>query len=234
MHRFYAPDIAETSVLPEAESAHAVRVLRLIEGDMVEVVDGKGNMYECRISLAHSKKCEVEIVGQAAVPNHWGGAITVAVAPTKNLDRMEWMAEKATEMGIDRIERKELKTERLRKILVSAMKQSLKAVMPQLDEMTPIARMLADEALPQQRYIAYCDENTERRQFEACYRPLEDVVVLIGPEGDFSPEEVKMAIENGFVPLAHRNGRLVCRGSGTRSETTLSGRHLRKRIPPLL
>lgn len=216
MHRFYAPDIAETSVLPEAESAHAVRVLRLVEGDMVEVVDGKGNMYECRISLAHSKKCEVEIVGQAAVPNHWGGAITVAVAPTKNLDRMEWMAEKATEMGIDRIipllcrhsERKELKTERLRKILVSAMKQSLKAVMPQLDEMTPIARMLADEALPQQRYIAYCDENTERRQFEACYRPLEDVVVLIGPEGDFSPEEVKMAIENGFVPVTFGNSRL--------------------------
>ena len=216
MHRFYAPDITETLLLPEAESAHAVRVLRLAEGDEVEVVDGRGNLYECRISLAHSKKCGVEIVRHIAVPNHWHGTITVAVAPTKNLDRMEWMAEKATEMGIDRItpllcrhsERKELKTERLRKILVSAMKQSLKAAMPQLDEMTAIARVIADESLPPQRYIAYCDEATERRQFEACYRPGEDVVVMIGPEGDFSPEEVKLAIEHGFVPVTFGNSRL--------------------------
>lgn len=216
MHRFYAPDIAETLVLPEGESQHAVRVLRLVEGDMIEVVDGKGNRYDCRISLAHSKRCGVEIVGGEAVPNHWKGRITVAVAPTKNIDRMEWMAEKITEMGVDGIvpllcrhsERKELKTERVGKILVSAMKQSLKATLPQLDEMTPIARVLESEALPRQRFIAYCDAETERKQFESYYQPEEDVVILVGPEGDFSPEEVAKAVENGFVPVTFGESRL--------------------------
>lgn len=216
MHRFFAPDIAETLTLPEQESQHAVRVLRLAEGDEIEVVDGKGNLYLCRIALAHSKRCGVEITGRTAVPNHWQGKIIVAVAPTKNLDRMEWMAEKATEMGVDRIipllcrhsERKELKTERLMKILVSAMKQSLKATLPQLDEMTPIARVLTDASLPRQRFVAYCDAATERRQFEQCYSLGEDVVIMIGPEGDFSPEEVELAVANGFVPVTFGESRL--------------------------
>lgn len=216
MHRFYAPDIAETIVLPETESQHAVRVLRLVEGDEIEVVDGLGHLYRCRISLAHSKKCGVEIIDCLLVPNHWKGKINVAVAPTKNLDRMEWMAEKTTEMGVDRItpllcrhsERKELKTERLGKILVSAMKQSLKAVMPQLDEMTPIMQVLDDEALPCQRFIAYCDAATERKQFEHLYRPEDDAVILVGPEGDFSPEEVAVAVEKGFVPVTFGESRL--------------------------
>ena len=216
MHLFYVPEIDRRQELPEEEAAHCVRVLRLSEGDEIMLTDGKGSFYKGRISAVGGKRCAFTVEERRAQPALWQGRLHLAMAPTKNMDRTEWMAEKATEMGIDRIipllcrhsERKELKTERLRKILVSAMKQSLKAVMPQLDEMTPIARMLADEALPQQRYIAYCDENTERRQFEACYRPLEDVVVLIGPEGDFSPEEVKMAIENGFVPVTFGNSRL--------------------------
>ena len=216
MHRFFAPDIADTLVLPEQESQHAVRVLRLVEGDEIEVVDGRGGLYNCRITLAHTKRCGVEIVSSTSVPNHWQGRITVAIAPTKNLDRMEWLAEKATEMGIDRIipllcrhsERKELKTERLAKILVSAMKQSLKATLPRLDEMTPIRQVLAGTSLPHQRFIAYCDEATERRQFEHCYRPDEDVIIMIGPEGDFSPEEVEMAVAKGFVPVTFGESRL--------------------------
>ena len=216
MHRFFAPDIASSLVLPEAESAHAVRVLRLSGGDAIEVVDGTGRLYDCRISLAHSKKCGVEIVGCSLVPNHWRGAITIAVAPTKNMDRMEWLAEKATEMGVDRIvpllcrhsERKEMKAERINKILVSAMKQSLKAVLPCLDEMTPLLSFVADASLPRQRYIAYCDAETERRQFESCYSPNEDVVVMIGPEGDFSPEEVEAAVKAGFVPVTFGESRL--------------------------
>ncbi len=216
MHRFFAPDIADTLVLPEQESQHAVRVLRLVEGDEIEVVDGRGGLYNCRITLAHTKRCGVEIVSSTSVPNHWQGRIAVAIAPTKNLDRMEWLAEKATEMGIDRIipllcrhsERKELKTERLAKILVSAMKQSLKATLPRLDEMTPIRQVLAGTSLPHQRFIAYCDEATERRQFEQCYRPGEDVIIMIGPEGDFSPEEVEMAVANGFVPVTFGESRL--------------------------
>ena len=99
MHRFFAPDIAATHALPEEESRHCVRVLRLVEGDEIEVVDGKGTLYHCRISLAHSKKRVVEIVSQDVCAPYWGCKIVLAVAPTKNLDRIEWMAEKCTEMG---------------------------------------------------------------------------------------------------------------------------------------
>ena len=124
MHRFFAPDIASTHALPEEESRHCVRVLRLVEGDEVEVIDGQGTLYRCRITMAHNKHCALEIVSQEQCKPHWGASITLAVAPTKNLDRIEWMTEKCTEMGIDRIvpllcrhsERKVLKTERLHKI----------------------------------------------------------------------------------------------------------------------
>ncbi len=216
MHRFYAPDIIATLVLPEVESQHAVRVLRLIEGNEVEVTDGRGNLYVCRITSAHPKKCGVEIISHSSVNSHWQGSITIGIAPTKNLDRIEWMAEKTTEMGIDRIvpllcrysERKELKTERVCKILISAMKQSLKVTLPLLDEMTPIKKLLSDASLPEQRFIAYCDATTERRQFEACYKSDKDVVILIGPEGDFSREEVAVAIEHGFVPVTFGESRL--------------------------
>lgn len=216
MHRFYAPDIASTLELPEAESQHAIRVLRLTEGDEIEVIDGKGNLYLCRIALAHSKRCGVEVTECRHEPNHWNGKIMIAVAPTKNVDRMEWMAEKVTEMGVDRIipllcrhsERKELKRERIGKILVSAMKQSLKATLPELDEMTAVKKVLDAAELPRQRFIAYCGADTERKQFEACYRPDEDVIVMIGPEGDFSPEEVAAAIGHGFVPVTFGESRL--------------------------
>ena len=142
MHRSYAPDITTQMILPDEEAQHCVRVLRLKEGEEVEVVDGKGHLHLCRILNANAKNCAVEIVGTTDVKPHWGCRITVAIAPTKNMDRMEWMAEKVTEMGVDRIvpllcrysERKVLKTERLRKILVAAMKQSLKATLPQLDD----------------------------------------------------------------------------------------------------
>ena len=134
MHRFFAPDVASTRTLPEEESRHCTRVLRLVEGDEIEVIDGAGTLYHCRIAMAHNKHCAVEIVDKEQCPPHWGAKIAIAVAPTKNLDRIEWMAEKCTEMGIDRItpllcrhsERKVLKTERLHKIMVAAMKQSLK------------------------------------------------------------------------------------------------------------
>lgn len=215
MHRFFAPDIAETLTLPEVESGHCVRVLRLKEGDEIEVVDGKGTCYLCRITLAHHKRCAVEIVSEENVAPHWGAGITIAIAPTKNLDRMEWMTEKCTEMGVDAIiplrcrfsERKELKTERLVKILVSAMKQSLKSVLPDLSEMTPIADVIK---MPFQgrKYIAYCDPSMPRRLFAHEYKPDEAALIMIGPEGDFSPEEIKMALDAGFVPISLGDSRL--------------------------
>ena len=218
MHRFFAPDIAATLALPEEESRHCVRVLRLVEGDEIEVVDGAGGLYRCRIAMAHAKRCGVEIVSQQPCSPHWGSKIMIAVAPTKNLDRMEWMSEKCTEMGIDRLtpllcqhsERKVLKTERLRKIMVAAMKQSLKAQLPQLDELTPIEDFLAEEC-DAQRFIAYCDESLprdERKSLAQVYDPSRDAAVLVGPEGDFAPQEVEAALKAGFVPVTLGESRL--------------------------
>ena len=218
MHRFFAPDIAATLALPEEESRHCVRVLRLVEGDEIEVIDGAGTLYRCRIAMAHAKHCGVEIISREACPPHWGSRVEVAVAPTKNLDRMEWMAEKCTEMGVDRItpllcrhsERKVLKTERLHKIVVAAMKQSLKAQLPQLDELTHIEDFLAEPS-DAQRFIAYCDESLpreQRRSLAQVYDPGRDAVVLIGPEGDFDPQEVALALKAGFVPVTLGESRL--------------------------
>ena len=218
MHRFFAPDIAATLALPEEESRHCVRVLRLVEGDEIEVVDGAGMLYRCRIAMAHAKHCGVEIVSRQACPPHWGRKIMIAVAPTKNLDRIEWMVEKCTEIGVDRItpllcrhsERKVLKTERLHKIVVAAMKQSLKAQLPQLDELTPIEDFLAEDS-DAQRFIAYCDESLprdERKSLAQVYEPSRDAVVMIGPEGDFDPQEVALALKAGFVPVTLGESRL--------------------------
>lgn len=218
MHRFYAPQIAATLTLPEEESRHCARVLRMAEGDLIEVVDGSGNLYTCRITMAHAKHCTVEIVGQESVPPHWGHQIVIGISPTKNTDRVEWMAEKCTEMGVDRIvpllcrnsERKVVKTERLDKILVAAMKQSLKAQKPQLDELTPLARLLV-EPFTGDRFIAYVDPSLprgERRNLAQVYRPGHDTMVIIGPEGDFDPVEVQAALQAGFVPVSLGESRL--------------------------
>ena len=215
MHQFYSPDIATSLTLSPEESQHAVRVLRMSEGDELEVVDGCGCRYVCRITLAHSKRCAIEIVERVEEKPRWGCEIVLAVAPTKNLDRMEWLAEKVTEMGVDRIiplrcrysERKELKTERLGKILVSAMKQSLKAVLPQLDEMTPVMDVIG-MPFAGKKYIAYCDSRIGRRLFSQEFVKNENTLILIGPEGDFSPEEIEAALSAGFVPISFGDSRL--------------------------
>ena len=153
------------------------------------------------------------------------------MAPTKNLDRIEWMTEKCTEMGIDRItpllcrhsERKVLKTERLHKILVAAMKQSLKAQLPQLDELTPIEDFL-EQIADAQRFIAYCDESlprSERRSLAQVYNPSSDAVVMIGPEGDFDPIEVEAALKAGFVPVALGESRLRTETAGLVAVSTM-------------
>ena len=215
MHRFYAPEIATTLQLPEQESAHAVRVLRMAEGDEIEVVDGKGGLFLCRITMAHSKHCAVEIVKEEHEARHWGCVIVHAAAPTENLDRMEWLAEKVTEMGIDRIiplkcrysERKELKTERIGKILVSAMKQSLKTVLPALDEMTPVIDVI-NAPFAGEKYIAYCDSRIGRKLFADEFVKKRNTLIMIGPEGDFSPEEIEAALRAGFKPVSFGESRL--------------------------
>ena len=224
MHRFYCPDIATTLTLGEEDSKHCVKVLRMAEGDTIEVVDGNGNLYTCRITTAHPKRCAVGVTESVHQAPHWEQRIVLAIAPTKNLDRIEWLVEKCVEMGIDRIiplrchnsERTVLKTERLKKIMVSAMKQSLKATLPQLDEMTPIEKVIA-EPFEGVRCIAYCDAllpREERQTLATAFRPGSDVMVLIGPEGDFSPEEVQASRAAGFVPVTLGESRLRTETAG--------------------
>ena len=221
MQIFYAPDIETVHELPEGESQHCVRVLRMKEGDEIGIIDGRGNRYRAEIVLAHPKRCGVRLLEKEAAPNPWTARVHVAIAPTKNLDRIEWFAEKTTEIGIDAItllrcrfsERKELKTERLNKILVSAMKQSLKAVLPQLSEMTPFAEFVA-RPFDGQKFIAHCYDEGDRKELTELYRPGENALILIGPEGDFSPEEVEQAIACGFRPVMLGPSRLRTETAG--------------------
>lgn len=211
---FYAPDIMQCPELPEDESGHCVRVLRHVEGDVIDVIDGTGSWYKCRIVSAHPKHCALDII-ERHDDAHWQYGVELAIAPTKNMDRMEWWLEKATEMGLDRFtplkcrfsERKEIKTERMERIAVSAMKQSLKASMPQIDQMTDIKAYL-NEPFEGQKFIAHCMSDQERKLLSHEVKAGKSVRVLIGPEGDFSPEEVQMAIQAGYVPVSLGEQRL--------------------------
>lgn len=215
MIRFHSPDIAAELALPESDSAHCVRVLRMRNGDELEVVDGRGTLYRCRLTDAHPKHAAVEIIDSTPLPRVWDADITIAVAPTKNADRIEWLVEKLVEIGVDRIvplrcrhsERKNINVDRLRKIAVSAMKQSLKAVLPQVDDLTPYADYLASEHA-QQRFIAYCDPSIPRRLMAREYRPGLSTAILIGPEGDFDPDEIRTALDTGWAPVTLGDNRL--------------------------
>ena len=214
MHIFYTPDIQNSPELPEEETAHAVRVLRLQPGDEVMLTDGTGNFYRARISLIAHKRCLVDIVETVPQPPLWSGHLHIAMAPTKNMDRTEWFAEKATEIGIDELtflncrysERKVLKTERIAKILVSAIKQSLKARLPRLNEMMDFKAFI-QQPFNGQKFIAHCHEG-EKTPLKDAVRKDEEAVVLIGPEGDFSEEEVRLAEEAGFIPVSLGPSRL--------------------------
>lgn len=211
---FYSPNIATCPELDEEESGHVVRVLRHKEGDELVIVDGEGNYYHTHIVSAHHKHCAVEI-DRIDAENHWPYHVEIAVAPTKNLDRMEWFLEKATEMGLDRFvpikcrfsERKELKTERMKKIAVSAMKQSLKATLPVIEEMVDIKTYLKED-FDGQKFIAHCFKDSPRKLLSKEIKQGSKVRILIGPEGDFSEEEVNLAIENGYTPISLGEQRL--------------------------
>lgn len=216
MIQFYAPDIESTGLLPEDEARHCIKVLRSRPGDMLTVIDGKSNRFSCRLLDDNPRHATVEILEKTAVPKAWNTEITVAVAPTKNMDRMEWLTEKLTEIGVDRIipllcrhsERKEIKVERLQRIAVSAMKQSLKATLPEISPMTGLKQVI-ETVSPQQRFIAYCDPTIPRKLLTREYAPQsKSAIILIGPEGDFSPEEIRMALDSGYTPVTLGDNRL--------------------------
>ena len=214
MHVFYTPDILTTNELPEEEAKHCTRVLRLTEGDEITLTDGKGSFYKAIISAATNKRCLVKVLEQNEQEPLWKGKLYMAVAPTKNMDRNEWFAEKATEIGMDELtflncrfsERRVIKTERIEKILVSAIKQSLKARLPKLNEMTDFEKLVA-QPFDGLKLIAHCNDG-EKTPLKDALKYGENALILIGPEGDFSPEEVAMAIEHGFKAISLGNSRL--------------------------
>lgn len=214
MHLFYTPEIATTLELPQDEATHALRVLRLTEGAEVMLTDGKGSFYRAEIDIISGKRCYMRIVETSTPEPMWKGHLHLAMAPTKNMDRIEWFAEKATEIGFDELtfldcrfsERKVVKTERVEKILVSAMKQSLKPTLPILNGMTPFDKFI-NYRFGGKKFIAHCYDGDKLPLMQAL-QCGEDALVLIGPEGDFSPEEVQKAIANGFQPITLGHSRL--------------------------
>ena len=195
--------------LSEEESRHAIKVLRLSNGDVMHITDGRGNLHTCKIISDSPKHCTVRVVESVAQFEKRGYKLTMAVAPTKNIDRFEWFLEKATEIGVDSFvaletdhsERRVIKVEREMKVISAAVKQSLKAYHPTLEDMTPFRKFVTSE-LSGRKFIAHCGEAVVGKSYLASILSAgEDAVVLIGPEGDFSADEVRLAVENGFEEI---------------------------------
>lgn len=214
MHVFYTPDIATRAELPTDEAQHCIRVLRLSQGDEIMLTDGNGYFYKADITVISGKRCIVTIKETILQEPIRPCRLHIAMAPTKNMDRNEWFAEKGTEIGFNELtflncrfsERKVIKTERIEKIVISAMKQSLKARMPKLNEMTDFDAFIRRD-FPGQKFIAHCYEG-EKSLLKDVVNKGEDALLLIGPEGDFSPEEVEQALARGFIPVSLGKSRL--------------------------
>jgi 16S rRNA (uracil1498-N3)-methyltransferase len=220
MALFYVPNLAAAHVLPEEESQHAVKVLRLQAGDAITVVDGVGGFYNARITNPHHKHCAFEITETLLEFGKRDYKLHIAIAPTKNIERLEWFIEKATEIGIDEItpiicrfsERKIVKEERLEKIIVSAAKQSLKAYFPKMNPLCTFDELMKNHQASQ-KFIAHCYEE-DKKLLQNEIQKSSDVLILIGPEGDFSKEEVQKAISLGFIPVSLGNSRLRTETAG--------------------
>jgi len=223
MQLFYHNQINDTTdecIFDAIESQHIVRVLRKKEGDILWITNGLGDLYKSEIIHAHDKRCRVKIVLKQFYSKNRNYYLQVVIAPTKNLERMEWFLEKATEIGIDEIipifcdhsERKVLKMERLEKVIIAAMKQSVQYYLPKL-----ASPMKFDEFIKQkfdgQRFIAHCEETT-RNSFKNSVKPEKNIQILIGPEGDFSPNEIEIALKEGLLPVTFGENRLRTETAG--------------------
>jgi 16S rRNA (uracil1498-N3)-methyltransferase len=221
MHIFYSPNINQDNLyLEEEESKHAVKVLRLKEGDPVIIVDGKGGFYNAKINDTNSKKCLLELI--SFTPNYGkrNFLVHIAISPTKNIDRIEWFVEKAVEIGVDKIsfiqcqrsERKNLNKERMEKIAVSAMKQSQKAYLPEITELIPFKKFIST-VTEKQKFIGHLEEG-DKKELQHTAQPNNDYCILVGPEGDFSPEEIEVAKSSHFIPVSLGNSRLRTETAG--------------------
>ncbi|RZM28702.1 MAG: 16S rRNA (uracil(1498)-N(3))-methyltransferase [Pedobacter sp.] len=218
MHVFYTPDIQEdatTYALSEEESRHCSKVLRLGIGDKVSLVDGRGGFYHAEIALETKRQVTLSVISSTLDYQKRNYYIHIAVAPTKNIERLEWFLEKATEVGIDEItpiicahsERKIIKEDRLTKVITSAVKQSLQAYHPKLNPAIPFADFLT-HAGDHQKMIAHCVDDSSRNYISDVAKPQGSYLILIGPEGDFSPTEIDTALQSGYKPLTLGNTRL--------------------------
>lgn len=221
MQLFYTPDISTKKhyTLSESESKHAIRVLRLKIDDAIQLIDGRGNYYEAKITQDNPKRCEVEITKTTPEENT-KPFLHLAIAPTKNNDRLEWFIEKCTEIGINKItpilckhsERKTLKTDRLIKTAIAAIKQSLKATLPIISELTNFNELITTD-FNGKKYIAHCYQQNQQH-LKDNYIKGENTLILIGPEGDFSEAEIELAIKNGFEPVTFGTSRLRTETAG--------------------
>ena len=214
MWLFYCPDIQTDMELPEEEAGHCIRVLRMKEGDRLRLTDGKGAFYDAVISAVSGKRCMVHVESKEVQEPLWTGHLHIAVAPTKLMERNEWFVEKSVEIGVDEItflktdhsERDVIKLERIEKIAVSAMKQSQKATLPVLNGMTTF-RSFVERGFKGDKFIAHCEPGN-KVDLKDVIVPGNDALVLIGPEGDFSPAEIEMALKAGFRPVSLGPSRL--------------------------
>ncbi|HAE67601.1 MAG TPA: 16S rRNA (uracil(1498)-N(3))-methyltransferase [Sphingobacterium sp.] len=219
MQLFFTPDLnpsLENFILSEEESKHAIRVLRMDTGDRLHLIDGRGGLYEAQIIDPHPKRTVITILNVEEEFQRPKYHLHIAVGPTKNIDRIEWFLEKATEVGIQEItpvicehsERKEVKLDRLNKLVVAAMKQSLKAYLPKLNPAVSFKQFLRE--IPTegvQKAIAHCVD-AEKKYLNQVLEPDQHYIILIGPEGDFSEEEIDLALQMGFHPISLGEARL--------------------------
>ncbi len=221
MNIFYKKEISGDSIeLNVEESRHCIKVLRLRKGDHVILMNGLGSVFEAVIQIPDPKSCRLKIIKEEKPPNIRSYQLTIAIAPTKNMDRFEWFTEKSTEIGIDRIiplicqhsERKEIKPDRLEKILISAMKQSGQLYLPELSASTSF-KDLINKTFQGEKFIAHCEAGA-KKELKNSITPGTNVLVLVGPEGDFDPEEIRIALAGGFIPVSMGESRLRTETAG--------------------
>jgi 16S rRNA (uracil1498-N3)-methyltransferase len=233
---FYVPDADKLTELPHDEAQHAIRVLRLKEGDTIYLMDGKGTFYKAEVTMVSSKHCAYNIMETMPQQRPWQGRLHIAMAPTKMMERTEWMAEKATEIGVDEFsflecqfsERRNMRTDRIDKIVVAATKQSRKAWKPVVNDLQSF-RSFIEQPREGLKFICHCYDEIERKDLFETLKSLEslesfgslkttkvpvpvsvpvNLTVLVGPEGDFSIDEVKLAMEHGYISTSLGSQRL--------------------------
>lgn len=225
---FYVLNAGQENEMPTEEALHALRVLRIKSGDEINLMDGVGNFYRAEVTLAATKRCLYEVKEVLPQQPAWHGHVHLAIAPTKVMDRIEWMVEKATEIGFDELsflnckfsERKTMRTVRLDKIVISAVKQSHKAWKPIVNQMVSFKEFIA-QPRKGRKFICHCYEEFEKvdlmTELQKPYDEDADVTVLVGPEGDFSVDEVKLAIANGYESASLGTSRLRTETAGLMS-----------------